>query len=64
MGMSVKYKAKGKKRRRVLIAVGRPKIRMNMVHVTMRDGREVAPVELDGLVPIDRDSNLIVEWWE
>ena len=59
-----KYKSKGKKRKRILLAIGRAKILMNMIQMTMRDGREICPVELEGVIPIDRDQNLILEWWE
>lgn len=59
-----KFKTKGKKRRRVLLATGRPHIRMNMIQVVLRDGREVSPLEINGLAPIDCDSNIILEWWE
>jgi hypothetical protein len=59
-----KFKSKGKKRRRVLLGTGRCKISLNMVQIKMRDGREVSPIEIDGIAPIDRDQNLVLEWWE
>lgn len=60
-----KLKSKCLKRRRILVAVGRIRNSIgNHIQVQTRDGREVAPLELKGLVPIDRDQNLVIEWWE